>query len=99
MPKIEIIGPDMTEGIATTWGTRLLVDGQEIDEVREITVSIPLDGLLTVRTEVNVSGAFHFESGADLHVTVVTHPGFVVIAEPMPDGTTRYRAELVAPLS
>ncbi len=94
MPRIEIIGPDPAgERGMSAWGTRLLVDGREIDEVRSLVIRANLDAALTVEAEMFITEHFQFEGAADLHVTVVTEPGFVVVKEAAADGTTRYRAE------
>ncbi len=93
MPNVEIIGPDTGD---TSMGTLLLVDGVEVEYVREIVLTIAVDALATVRTEVLASGKLQFRGRADLHVTVVAEPGHEIIHTVDADGTDHYRS---APLS
>ncbi len=93
MPRIEIIGPDVQTDAAPSQGTQLFVDGVEVEHVRNIDVHLALDEMITIKTEVFASGKFIFIGRADLHVTIVAMPGYVVIHEVDADGFQHYRSE------
>lgn len=94
MPKIQIIGPDeQQDALVSGYGTRILVDGREVPDVRDIKVHANLDAALTVTVEAFVTGQFSFDGAADVHVNAVVTPGFTLVESTDQDGTKRYRAE------
>jgi hypothetical protein len=94
MPQIEIVGPKAEDGKPMAgWGTRLLVDGKELADVRSIRMEIDLERPVTVHAEVLATTQARFSGAADLHVHIVALPGYQIVALPQDDGSTVYRCE------
>lgn len=89
MADIRIESPNGDKG---TYQSRVLIDGVEVPDVTDISVRIPLDWLTTVKVDLLASSAFVFEGRADVHVTVVVLPGYVLTEEAGAHGSKRYRA-------
>lgn len=88
--NIKIIGP-ATTGLAH--GTRVFVDGRELEELSDISLHFPVDGVVALCVRQNVTEQFVYEGNASLIVTPVVLPGFELVATPQPDGSWRYHAE------
>lgn len=87
MPKIEIKTP------AGGWGTRFLIDGLEVPDIRSCELRIAVDEVVTAKLEVLATEELAFVGDVRLEVTVVALPGYVVVEETI-DGVRRYRAEV-----
>jgi len=96
MPRLEIITPPAPEGPnepAATWGTLIKVDGRELPDVRSLRLNFTLDDVVTAVAVLLVSEGFHYEAGADVHVTLEVQPGCHLVEETREDGSKVYRAE------
>lgn len=93
MPHVEIQTPRHDGQACSSWGTRVFVDGQELSDVRDVSVRIAVDEAVEVRATVVATKEFQLSTGAELHVTVLAFPGYVLVEEVRADGTKAYRVE------
>jgi hypothetical protein len=69
MAKIEIIGPTYEKGEPyTSQGTVLKLDGQEIDQVTDITLRFAVNDAVRCDIGVLATEPLHIEAGADVHI-------------------------------
>lgn len=74
--------------------TRVFVDDAEVKELGDVRVELPVDGVVRAYLTVNVTEAFAFTGGADLHVTAVVLPGYRLLKVEQ-GGVTAYVAERI----
>jgi len=70
---------------------RVEVDGRLLNRVRSLTITSDVDAVNTVQIELLATGGLDVSLPAAVTVEVIAYPGYDVVAEPQPDGTTRYR--------
>ena len=75
-------------------GFKVEVDGREMQEVRDIVIRIPVDGVATLATEVNVTRDFTFIGGAQVHVVAHVFPGWRLVEQDLGGGLRWWRAEV-----
>ena len=95
MPKVKIeqFAHDAKYGIAG-YGCRIWVDDKELQEVSDIKVDIPVDGILQVSVRMNVTESLIIQAdNALLKVELVVPPGYILTESLGADGAKRYRAE------
>lgn len=97
MPVIEIECPAEFNGVksSTGYGTRIIVDGHELPEVKSIRVDIGLEHPVTATVEMLASKAFTFKADdARLIINVVALEGWRIVAK-SDGGTVIYTAEQI----
>ena len=102
MPKVQIDCPGHPDprhnGLTTGYSTRVMIDGIEQQDVRELDLRFAVDEAVTAKMSMFVRAPFSFVSD---NVKVITNlyvlPGFVLISEPLPDGRTKWTAERTVP--
>lgn len=94
MADVKIDMPERTErGQRTTrFGPRLLVDGAEIKEVRDFSVSFPIDGVATLRLEAFVEHEFSINLEARIEPHLHVRPGWHLVEDRLVDGRRLFRA-------
>jgi len=76
MPKITV---DQSSGVGHT---RLWLDDVEVQDIRSISLQVEVADVVTAKVEVLATESLHFECvDARVLVTVVTLPGFKVVAD------------------
>lgn len=94
MPRIEVITPAVGDGEPlVAYGTKVLCDGQELKEVKSCRMSWTPHDIVRCDLEVLPCTGSRFVADAEVFIDVIARPGYVVISEPQPDGTTVYRLE------
>jgi hypothetical protein len=98
MAKIEVIGPEPYKDEQgrknySAMGTRVLIDGRELPEVRSVELRFAVGEIVAAKMELNATDQFHFEGDASVQATIVAYPGYTLSQHTFPDGTKVYRAQ------